>query len=224
MRFKPGCASLHKFIGDGRSKSELISQTAKTALHEWYVAKYKGRKKRLTTPAIEKGIITEDASIDILSVLDYEFYLKNEHRFENDLICGYPDIIGTTKIIDIKAPEDILTFTAATLSPIDPDYETQLQGYMWLLGYTQAELVYVLHNMPEEILAGKIRSAHYKKGYYCPLTSKEEEDIWYFYNYDDMPIEEKVYRFKVEVKEEKIERIQHKIPLCRDYLKQTFGV
>jgi hypothetical protein len=224
MIFKPGCASLHKFIGDGRSKAEPISQTAKTALHEWYVKKYLGREKKITTPAIEKGIITEDKSIEILTILDNEFYLKNEDRFENEFVCGYPDIIGNTKVIDIKASEDILTFTAAKYDSIDPVYETQLQGYMWLLGYENAELVYILHNMPEEQLAAKIRSSNYKRGYYNPLTSKEEEEIWYFYNYDDMPIEDKVHRFTIKRDEEKIARIERKIPLCREYLKQTFKV
>ena len=97
---------------DSEPKVEL-SETCLTYLMEWYSWEVFGKapvdKEAMYIQYCEKGKDVEEDSITLLSLVEGEFYQKNEDRICNDFLTGIPDVykgdqlIGATKITDIKS-------------------------------------------------------------------------------------------------------------------------
>jgi len=130
-------------------KGSLISVGGKTYLKEWVISQLYGIEKQIKSKYIDKGVMLEDQAIDFtVKMLDIEFALKNETRFENDYFTGEPDMILDDRIIDIKNSWDCFTFPLFETEIPNSDYFYQLQVYMHLTGKRKATLVYVLLDTP----------------------------------------------------------------------------
>jgi hypothetical protein len=138
----------------------------------------------------------EDEAIDIcaerfgLGILE-----KNMVHFNDEHFNGTPDVITDEFVIDTKCSWDYVTFLDAITSPINKDYEAQLQVYMHLTGLKKAKLVYVLLDTPAEANYGN--------------------DIFYSH----MPINERFYAFDLEYDPTMIEQMQNKVNNCKIFLK-----
>lgn len=133
-----------------RSKSETLSQTTKTYLHEWMTEQIYGYKKQIDNKYISKGLEFEDMAIDkVIEWLDLPFAIKNPKRFEDEFFTGEPDLLLADTVVDIKNSWDCFTFPRFEDEIPTKGYETQLQVYMHLTGLKKAKLVYVLLNTPE---------------------------------------------------------------------------
>jgi hypothetical protein len=177
-------------------KDELkLGASMITYLKKWYAEQKSGVRDEIDSKYFRKGNMCEDEAIDIcaerfgLGILE-----KNIVHFNDEHFQGTPDVITDEFIIDTKCSWDYVTFLDAITSPINKDYEAQLQVYMHLTGLKKAKLVYVLLDTPAEANYGN--------------------DIFYSH----MPINERFYSFDLEYDKEMIEAMQEKVINARTFL------
>lgn len=148
------CSSLPKIMTEPRSKSEVLSETAKSEIKKMVLADYYGIEPELTNKYVQKGIQCEDTSIELLNSVLFTDYEKHKGRVSNEYLTGECDILSTDEslVIDIKTSWSIETFPMLP-SDINPkDYEMQLRGYMMLYNVDSARLAYCLVDTPEELI------------------------------------------------------------------------
>jgi len=201
----------------------LLSKTAQKHLLDVYIAEKYGRKKDIQTKQMKKGIEVEQESIELLSMYLKMPFSKNDQRFTNDYITGFPDIIDNDRIIDIKSSYDLWTFIGNIPDKLDSLYYWQMQSYMWLTGATSAVIAYCLVNTPESIIE--------QEKYYLlkkmdviseesPEYVKEAMKIEFNMSFDDISINERVLMFNVKRNEDDILRIQQKVEKAREFLRE----
>ncbi len=201
----------------------LLSKTAQKHLLDVYIAEKYGRRKDIQTKQMKKGIEVEQDSIDLLSMYLKMPFSKNDQRFTNDFITGFPDIIDNDRIIDIKSSYDLWTFIGNIPDKLDSLYYWQMQSYMWLTNPKSAVIAYCLVNTPESIIE--------QEKYYMlkkmdvateenPEYVKEAMKIEFNMSFDDISIEERVLMFKVGRNEDDILRIQQKVERAREFLRE----
>lgn len=219
-----------KVLLEKRDATPSLSDTCKSYLKEVYMYYKYGKesvggseRSRYTI----KGRSVEDESIMLLSRLDEQSYEKNQKRFQNDYLTGEPDILVSSqdgnivKVIDIKSSWDGNTLLSNIGSPLNPLYFYQVQGYMALTGAQQAEVAYVLVNMPQEIINGE------KSRIFKTMNPATEENVDYKkaiarlehnMTFDEIPIRERVVRFKVDRDDDLINKIYERVQQCRNWL------
>lgn len=201
----------------------LLSKTAQKHLLDVYIAEKYGRKKDIQTKQMRKGIEVEQESIELLSMYLKMPFIKNDQRFTNDYITGFPDIIDNDRIIDIKSSYDLWTFIGNIPDKLDSLYYWQMQSYMWLTGATNAVIAYCLVNTPESIIE--------QEKYYLlkkmdvateesPEYVKEAMKIEFNMSFDDISLDERVLMFNVSRNEDDILRIQQKVERAREFLRE----
>ena len=201
----------------------LLSKTAQKHLLDVYIAEKYGRKKDIQTKQMRKGIEVEQDSIELLSMYLKMPFTKNDQRFTNDYITGFPDIIDNDRIIDIKSSYDLWTFIGNIPDKLDSLYHWQMQSYMWLTGAKNAVIAYCLVNTPENIIE--------QEKYYMlkkmdvateesPEYVKEAMKIEFNMSFDDISLEERVLMFNVGRNEDDILRIQQKVEKAREFLRE----
>lgn len=179
-------------------KDELkLGASMTTYLKKWYSEQKSGIREEIRSKYFDKGNICEAEAIDITAErLGLGILEKNQIHFNDSHFQGTPDAYTKDLVIDTKCSWDYTTFLDAITSPINKDYEAQLQVYMHLLGVKKAKLVYVLLDTPAEANYG--------------------EDIFYSH----IPINERFFAFDLEYNPEMIEQMQAKVENCRIFLNQ----
>lgn len=175
-----------------------------------------------------KGKMVEDESIMMLSRIDSLTYTKNDTRFKNTHLTGEPDIIVSKegnpyKIIDIKSSYDFATLLSNLGSPLNSLYKYQVQGYMALTGASEAEICYCLVNMPQELINSEKKRLFYATNSVTeenPAYIKQIEKIENNCTFDEIPIQERIIRFKVDRDETIINKIYDRVKACREWLKE----
>jgi hypothetical protein len=213
------CSSLGKLLVEPRSKSEVLSQTAKSYIEDLFNELEFGYRKEFSSRYTDKGLEMEDEAIQFASEqFDWEFVVKNTERFTNDYITGEPDINTDNLLADIKCSWSLDTYPMFEADLKNKDYYWQLQGYMWLTGKTEAELVYCLMNTPLQIVEDEVRRAHWKAGLIDEDIDLRHE-VQTKHNYDNIPSKLRVKRYIVERDEKAIEKIIEKVEIAREYYK-----
>ncbi len=216
-KFRP--SSIGKLMVNGRSKSDPLSETTKSYLLEIFIEEEYGRRKDITNKFMEKGILTEEDSLNLLTAHYKKLFIKNKEKLSNDFVTGTPDII-TDKIIDIKSSWDIWTFFKADGE--NKDYYWQLQAYMWLTGKTEADLVYCLNNSPEHLIFDEKRHQMYRLGLVDHEGTEDfnnmESEVEKNMKFDDIPADKRIKVFNFKYLPEDIEALKLRITECRNYL------
>ena len=195
-KLKIRCSALGQIIGKPKSKSETLTQTAKTYVQDLAKQHIYGFRRSVESKYMSKGTQEEENAINLLSYhLDEPLLSKNEVRKENDFITGECDIETPDSIRDIKCSWDAKSFPLFDTKIPNKDYYWQLQGYMWLYGKSKAFLDYCLVNTPEEL-------------------QYNESDC---FDYDNVLIKHRIKTFDIERSEEDIELIKSKVEACRVY-------
>ncbi len=211
------CSSLGKLMTEPRTKSEVLSETAKTYIQDLFKERELGIFKDFSSRYTDKGIENEGEAIWMASeVLNWEFVTKNETRFNNEWLTGEPDVLTETLLADIKCSWNGSTFPVFDDKLKNKDYYWQLQGYMMLTDMPQAELVYCLTNTPFQIVEDEVRRAHWKLN----LIDEDldvREAVQASHNFDHIPNELRVKRFIVEKDEQAFDKIKEKVKLAREY-------
>jgi hypothetical protein len=214
------CSSLGKLMTDSRTKSETLSETAKSYIQDLFKERELGIYKEFSSRYTDKGLEMEDEAIQFASeVLNWDFVVKNETRFNNEWITGEPDINTDSLLADIKCSWNASTFPLFDETLKNKDYYWQLQGYLMLTGHDTSELVYCLMNTPLQIVEDEIRRQHWK-------LNLIEEDlevrdvIQKMHNFDHIPDELRVKRFIVEKDEAAQQKIKERVEVAREYYQQ----
>ena len=214
---KVRCSAIGKIMSAPRNKSEVLSQTAKTYIHELVLQDKYGIRKEFSSRYTDKGNEVENESINLVNeVLDVGFIYKNEDYFENDWITGTPDVNTDQVLLEVKSSWDGSTFPFFETEIPTKDYYYQLQGYMWLTGKTESMLCYCLVDTPELMVEDEIRRTHWK------LNLMEEsldlrDEIQKKHIFSHIPKNRRVKVFYVQKDEAIIERIKEQVELCREY-------
>ena len=218
------CSAIGKIMISPRTKGEILSETAKTYIEDLFKEKELGISKEFWSRYTDKGLIVEDEAIDFAGqVLGWDFVVKNEQGYENEWITGTPDVITKYLLADIKCSWDGNTFPLFDTELKNKDYFFQLQGYMWLTGLDQAELVYCLMDTPHQIVEDEVRRAHWKAG----LIDEDldlREAVQSQHTFDHLPNNLRVKRFIIRKDEEAIEKIKDKVELAREYYQQLKSI
>ncbi len=224
--------------GQGKELDELIAKrdapislgaTCVTYLHELYINLRFGRKKDITTRAIDKGLKVEEDSFTLYSLLKKKAFFKNEKHYNED-----PDIMGTPDEVndqdddvkDIKSSWSIFTFFATMLTKLKAMYFWQLQGYMILTRRKKAKLVYCLTDTPEQMLNDEKWWLARKMGVIDSLMDddyiKACEEIDRLGIYTDIPLEERIHEIEIPFEESAETKIRARVKECRIYMLETW--
>jgi hypothetical protein len=221
--FKVRCSALGKVMTSPRSKSEILSQTAKTYVEEQVLLAKYGIVKTFNSRYTDKGNLVEDESIKLASeVLELGFILKNDEHFSNDWVTGTPDVNTANYVLDVKSSWDATTFPFFATEIPTKDYYYQLQGYLWLTNKTKALLVYCLVNTPLDMVQDEIRRAHWNANLLEESLDLIDE-VQKRHNFDHIPDNRRVKVFEVERDDEVIEQIKERVELCREYYETLYN-
>ena len=211
------CSSLGKIMTSSRSKSEVLSQTAKTYVEELAKEHLFGIKKVFKSRYTDKGNEVEEKAIELTEdVLGFEFLTKNEDYYQNDWVKGTPDIITTSLVIDVKSSWSGDTFPFFESELPNKDYYYQVMGYMWLTGKKNALISYCLINTPEEIVNDEIRRTAWGK-YEIEPSEETIRDVVALHSFDHIPKERRVKAFHVEYNEGVVNEMKTRIEHCKEY-------
>ena len=75
------CSSLHKLIGDGRSKAAVISDTAKSAIRDIVKEDLYGFRSFTGNQYTQKGNLLEDLAIEMSGKMRFRNYQKQNHLY-----------------------------------------------------------------------------------------------------------------------------------------------
>jgi hypothetical protein len=221
--FRVRCSAIGKIMTSPRSKSEILSQTAKTYVEEQVLLAKYGIVKTFNSRYTDKGNLVEDESIKLASeVLELGFILKNDEHFSNDWVTGTPDVNTASLILDVKSSWDATTFPFFATEIPTKDYYYQLQGYMWLTGKQKSLLVYCLVNTPLDMVQDEIRRAHWNANLLEESLDLIDE-VQKRHNFDHIPDNRRVKVFEVERDDEVIEQIKERVELCREYYETLYN-
>lgn len=205
------CSSLHKLIGDGRSKAAVISDTAKSAIRDIVKEDLYGFRSFTGNQYTAKGNLLEDLAIEMSGKMRYRNYQKHVGRIENELITGECDVLDLDRklIIDTKVTWDIGThpfFQDEAMEKVKKaGYDVQMQAYMWLYDCEVAHIDFWLFPCPPELL-------------------KDWDDIDQLVHLvEKIDIRERKTTVTIERDEAVIQKIKDKIPHCQNYYEQLFA-
>jgi hypothetical protein len=150
MKWRP--YQLGKLMTNSRSKSEILSETAKSEIRKIAKQDFFGYETNIKTKPMIKGTDWEQDGIDLLNNVRFTNYTKNTVRVENEYMSGCCDIITDDLIIDIKSSWSLDTFPATPSEGENSDYEWQGRAYMWLYDRPAFELVYTMYDTHDDLL------------------------------------------------------------------------
>ena len=205
------CSSLHKLIGDGRSKAAVISDTAKSAIRDIVKEDLYGFRSFTGNQYTQKGNLLEDLAIEMSGKMRLRNYQKHVGRVENELITGECDVLDLKNklIVDTKCTWDIGThpfFADEAMEKVKKaGYDVQMQAYMWLYGCDVANIDFWLFPCPPELLNGW-------------------DDIDQLVHLvEKIDIRERKTTVVIERDEAIIQKIKDKIPHCQEYYAKLFA-
>ncbi|ENW72697.1 hypothetical protein F913_01669 [Acinetobacter baumannii NIPH 80] len=202
------CSSLHKLIGDGRSKAAVISDTAKSAIRDIVKEDLYGFRSFTGNQYTAKGNLLEDMAIEMSGKMRFKQFNKHVGRVENELITGECDILDGRTIIDTKVTWDIGThpfFEDEALEKVKKSgYDVQMQAYMWLYNCDVAHVDFWLFPCPAELL-------------------KDWDDIEQLVHLvEAIDIRERLTTVTIQRDEAVIEKIKDKIPHAQEYYAKLY--
>lgn len=199
------CSSLHKLIGDGRSKAAVISDTAKSAIRDIVKEDLYGFRSFTGNQYTNKGLMLEDLAIEMSGKVRFRKLTKHVGRVSNDLITGECDVLDLERklIIDTKCTWDIGThpffIDEAAEKVKKAGYDIQMQAYMWLYDCDVAHVDFWLFPCPIE------------------LTKDWDDREQLIDLVDQIDIRERLTTVVIERDESIIQKIKDKIPHCQEY-------
>jgi len=221
------CSSLGKIMTSPRSGGGL-SETAKTYLRELFLELEFGIRKEFWSRYTDKGIRVEKDSIRLANhVLDWgltdEIIDGKQLYHENEWISGMTDVCTDWLLADVKSSWDGTTFPFFESKLPSKDYFYQLQGYMWLTGHDEAQLVYCLTDTPKDILNDEIRRELWKNKSIDDDESIEEY-VTLKHSFDRVPKKNRVKVFTIQRDESIFEKFKERITECREYYDSLYDI
>lgn len=145
-------SQIGKLMTSSRSKTDVLSQTAKSYIEQLAKEDFFGYRSPLVNRYLDKGNNQELESIELVNSIRFEDYKKHDNRVENEWITGHCDILTNDKVIDIKTSWSLDTFPELPEDIDAKDYEWQGRAYMFLYNRFEFELIYCMVSTSEELL------------------------------------------------------------------------
>jgi len=195
-----------------------LSQTCISYLESWVNEFVYGRRIEFTSKYTTKGSAVEEEAIVYVSghIPEMGLSSKNLERFANDFLEGEPDVLAEDIVFDMKSSWSHDTFPLYCTEIPETDYDWQVKGYMHLTNRKSGRVVFVLMNMPEEMV---LRDAKYKLG--NEYTEEEFRAFAAKFNYDDLPPYLRIKEFHVQYDDAAIEAIKKRVEECRWYIENV---
>jgi hypothetical protein len=151
MKWHP--SSLGKLMTTPKSKTENLSQGAKTYIRQVAKQDFFQYRVELDNKYINKGKDQEQDSIDLLNAVRFTNYKKNDVRIADGYLTGECDILADDRVIDIKTSWNLETWPATPGEAHDNDYEWQGRAYLMLYDREIFELVFCMVTTKDEFLS-----------------------------------------------------------------------
>jgi hypothetical protein len=145
-------SQIGKLMTTSRSKTDVLSQTAKSYIEQLAKQDFFGYELPVVNRYLDKGTNQELESINLLNAVRFENYEKNNLRIENDFMTGECDIVTNERIIDIKTSWSLDTFPELPEDIDAKEYEWQGRAYMLLFNRMEFELVFCMVSTWDEFL------------------------------------------------------------------------
>ena len=183
------CSAYSKLTTQPKSAADkaagVMSATTKAVVRALYIEERYSRKKEIMSKHMEKGILQENAAIELYSKFKKKKFIKNTIRIEDKYMTGEPDltdaenILETIQGVDIKCVWTIHSFPFPD-DKLDEKYEWQNHGYMRLTGAKSWVTAYCLVNAPAHLITAEKKSLWYKIGQpeQIDLTDVEKYQQW----------------------------------------------
>lgn len=135
-------------------KEGPLSVGAKTYIRELAAQEIFGVQFEVSSKPMEKGILCEQDSIDLLNYVRGLSLTKNTERRKDDFLTGECDLFNAelNHGHDIKTSWSIATFPISEEGCIDKLYEYQMRGYMMLWDADSWSVDYCLVSTPEDLM------------------------------------------------------------------------
>jgi hypothetical protein len=201
---------------------EELPEGVKTYCENWLKSQVEmyDRRKTFTSKQTDKGNRVEGDSIDYLDFVfkwteSGEYVQKNELWKQNDFMNGTADLVLPIrrKIIDTKNSTDCFTFPLFETELPDTDYWWQGQGYMELWNMEEFEVIYVLMDMPEDMIQ---KEAKFKLPQF--YTQADYEEFRKDYIYSNLEDWKRIKSFPFKRDREAIERVKIRVEQCQKYI------
>jgi hypothetical protein len=150
MKWHP--SSLGKLMTTPKSKTENLSQGAKTYIRQVAKQDFFQYRVELDNKYINKGKDQEQDSIELLNAVRFTNYKKNDIRIENEYMTGECDILADDRVIDVKTSWNLETWPATPGEAHDNEYEWQGRAYLMLYEREIFELVFCMVTTKDEFL------------------------------------------------------------------------
>lgn len=157
------CSSIGKLMTEPKTKAEgPLSVGAKTYIRSLAAQEIFGIDFEVSSKQMEKGLIVEQDSIDLLNRVRGLILTKNTERKSNDFISGECDLFDATRKRghDLKSSWSAATFPIAVVDCEDKLYDWQMRGYMWLWDAGEWEVNYALVDTPEKLIGFEPMQMH----------------------------------------------------------------
>lgn len=236
-----------------RTQGETIAEDTKKHLIDMFASAKYGRREDRTNKYLRKGNIREQEAITLVSRINKKFYKKNEEWLTNEFVSGTLDcFLGLAlreadETLDTKCSWSLHTFLRSQLQ-LDPLYEWQGHGYMWLSGAKKHTVAFCLVNgtgaeirkeklmlfyqddMKDEfgnetpLYIEKCKQIERNHIFDMEAFVNEPENMGFEFHNDisqwtwDIPKEERVFQYTFDRDEIKIGQLKAKIRLCRNWM------
>lgn len=211
-----------------RPSKKILSELILHYCYEMYgkTSISKGNEVQL---AAEKGTLAEPESIKLLSRVDGVQYWKNTKYFSNKWFKGCPDILiqsnfgKVEKIKEIKTSYDLPSFIMAQYQPEPYGNILEVMGYMDLVKCRDAEIIHVLSDMPDRIMAHEERRL---KERYAMLEIDEDrmsdrvERVLNNMSYSEIPDALKVFRRPVTYNKLTMKEAKTRVTWAKKWLRE----
>jgi len=213
---------LDKLLYKKDAKPEL-SKGAKTAVEKIFKETVLNcNRMPLETLPIMKGLECEDLAIERLSRFIGVKLVKNMLPYNDEIGIGTPDCLIKGKVgFDTKVSFTYESFPMFE-SKLETDYYWQNVRYMMLTGVKEWYTVYSLENHPENVIKKLAKQMWYKAGNEGEVSELFIKEIRDYYNYNHLPDEQLLRFFKVELKDEDVQKVKKHYDLANQYYQSLF--
>jgi hypothetical protein len=206
-----------------KTKQGELSKGAKTAVEKIFKETVLNcNRMPLETLPIMKGLECEDLAIERLSRFIGVKLVKNMRVYKDEFGEGIPDCLIKGKVgFDTK-----VSFTYESFPMFEDKLETsyywQNVRYMMLTGVKEWFTVYSLENHPESVTKRVANQMWYKSKNEHEIEESFIQQVREFYNYDHLPDEQRLRFFKVELKDEDVQKVKKHYELANTYYQSLF--
>lgn len=143
-------------------KARTLSETAKTYIRQLAAQEIYGVEFEVSAKQMEKGILVEADSIELLNRVRGLDLTKNTERRSNAYLTGECDLFDAfrNRGHDLKNAWSVATFPITVADCEDKLYEWQMRGYMALWNADEWEVNYALLDTPDHLIGYEPMQLH----------------------------------------------------------------